>query len=133
MYNPDAFVTLEFPYNREFLEELLNDFGWEFQDGKVHPVTTGNCSGHEPASGGNLDSGWYQNASYSCSHCYPSSNPACLEWSKESDYILLSSVPESTKFQRALNLAHKYHQELWNHAYKAWMDEQAERDLESRK
>jgi hypothetical protein len=123
MYNVDAFVHLELPYHREFLEELLAEFGWEFEDGKIHPVQTGNCSGHDPAAEGTLLVGWYENAAYNCPHCYPGSNPACLDWDADQNYIRLSGVPKSTKFQRMLNLAHKYRQALWNYAYKSWLDQ----------
>jgi hypothetical protein len=102
-------IKLELPYREGLVQALLEEFGWDFRSGKTHPVTTGNCNclqeenfgNHaEIAAEGTLEKGYYKNAAYVCSHCYPSSNPAMLEWTDET--VTLTADEASSKPLRAM-------------------------------
>jgi len=102
-------IKTVYPYSEVFLQELLADFGWDFEGmldvGGYHPVTTGNCRHdnkeiYTPHIAGNLETGVYQNAAASCRHCYPGSNPATLVWSQGGNEIALYTDKNSTKPER---------------------------------
>jgi len=102
-------IKTVYPYSEVFLQELLADFGWDFEGmvngGGYHPVTTGNCRHdnkeiYTPHIAGNLETGVYQNAAASCRHCYPGSNPAMLVWSQGGNEIALYADKNSTKPER---------------------------------
>lgn len=104
-------IKLELPIHVGLVQALLEEFGWDFRGGKTHPITTGNCfqdgkfatGNHaEIAAEGTLESGkgYYKNAAYVCSHCYPSSNPAMLEWTDET--VTLTADEASSKPLRAM-------------------------------
>jgi len=106
-------IKTVYPYSEVFLQELLADFGWDFEGmldvGGYHPVTTGNCQHddqtvYSPHVAGHELSGVYQNAAASCPHCYPGSNPATLVWSQGGNEIALYADKNSTKPERALEL-----------------------------
>jgi len=91
----------------DILDVLLAEFDWKFGEmvGQSHPTTTGNCRGHGIAAGGNTEAGFYNNASMSCRHCYPGSNPARLEWGKEE--LTLHCDVRSGKLIRAVAAFHR--------------------------
>jgi hypothetical protein len=101
-------IIVTVPHIPNLLDALLKEFCWDFQN-KEHPVTTGNCSGHGDSAGGRLDGdGFYENATWHCSHCYPGSNPARLDWSDIA--IGLTCDVESTKQVRIIRVFHQINQ-----------------------
>ncbi|MGB0756834.1 MAG: hypothetical protein ACPGO5_00050 [Patescibacteria group bacterium] len=81
-------------YDVKKLQYLLGKWDWDFQDRTHHPERTCNCggSGHEVSDriSGDLNKGHYANARFCCSHCYPGSNAAKLEWDVNKNLILLT-------------------------------------------
>lgn len=93
----------------DLLDEVLAEFDWKFGEmvGKAHPVTTGNCAPyqHPHAAGGSMEAGFYENAAFSCLHCYPGSNPVRVEWDRHK--VTLECEVRSSKIIRALAAFHR--------------------------
>lgn len=99
-------------YSETLIKSLLKSFDWDFERsiGEHHPTMTINCGDpygdYHPHAycDGTLEEGYYCNASMTCDLCYPSSYPADLTWSKESNTVVFTCHRCSGKLFRFVKM-----------------------------